>query len=276
MVATKFQKYCRTNGGRTAVQMGGVLQYKWEAYCRVHLSSKLRSRNVQRYKWGAYCRTNWRCTAVLIRPVVGVGVSETLPICSFGMPFARNSGRAEGDKSKETNRAQVQISEDSTFPAGEPPTPVLLFKIEIHSERSSGGVAEERPGKFGETLGHPVRRFPMEPFLETLWGPLVPISAYYQGGKRNPNPNLLVRIFSSGVGVFHVNGWGPKSSIRPSKPGKSSFWGGISRDFAGILPAGAPEKFEKKKFVFNFRSLSEDLRRFADYQQICSSQTRSF
>ena len=23
-----------------------------------------------------------------------------------------------------------------------------------------------------------VRRFPMEPFLETLWGPLVPISAY--------------------------------------------------------------------------------------------------
>ena len=23
-----------------------------------------------------------------------------------------------------------------------------------------------------------IRRFPMEPFLETLWGPLVPISAY--------------------------------------------------------------------------------------------------
>ena len=38
-----FEKYCRTNGGRTAVQMGGVLQYKWEAYCRVSLSSKLRS-----------------------------------------------------------------------------------------------------------------------------------------------------------------------------------------------------------------------------------------
>ena len=38
-----FQKYCRTNGGGTAVQMGGVLQYKWEAYCRVSLSSKLRS-----------------------------------------------------------------------------------------------------------------------------------------------------------------------------------------------------------------------------------------
>ena len=57
---------------------------------------------------------------------------------------------------------------------------------------------------------------------------------YTQGGKRNPNLNFLVRIFSSGVGVFHVNGWGPKSSIRPSKPGKSNFLGGISRDFAGI------------------------------------------
>ena len=62
---SSFPKYCRTNGGRTAVQMGGV-QYKWEAYCRVSLSSKLNSRKVRRYKWGAYCRTNWRCTAVLI------------------------------------------------------------------------------------------------------------------------------------------------------------------------------------------------------------------
>ena len=32
----------------------------------------------RRYKWGAYCRRNWRCTAVLFRQVVGVGVSETL------------------------------------------------------------------------------------------------------------------------------------------------------------------------------------------------------
>ena len=74
-----FQKYCRTNGGRTAVQMGGVLQCKWEVYCWVSLSLKLRSQEVRRYKWGAYCCTNWRCTAVLFRQVVGVGVSETLP-----------------------------------------------------------------------------------------------------------------------------------------------------------------------------------------------------
>ena len=37
------QKYCRANGRRTAVQMGGVLQYKWEAYCWVSPSSRLRS-----------------------------------------------------------------------------------------------------------------------------------------------------------------------------------------------------------------------------------------
>ena len=60
-----FQKYCRTNGGRTAVQMGRVLQYKWEAYCRVSLSSKLRSQEstaiqmggVLPYKLEVYCRT---------------------------------------------------------------------------------------------------------------------------------------------------------------------------------------------------------------------------
>ena len=67
----------------------------------------------------------------------------------------------------------------------------------------------------------------------------------YQGGEKNPNPNFLVRIFSGGVGVFHVNGWGPKSSIRPSKPGKSNFLGGISRDFAGIS-RGRPKSLRKK------------------------------
>ena len=66
-----------------------------------------------------------------------------------------------------------------------------------------------------------------------------------QGGKRNPNPNFLVRIFSSGVGVFHVNGRWPKSSIRPSKPGKSNFLGGISRDFAGKT-RGRPKSLRKK------------------------------
>ena len=39
-------------------------------------------------------------------------------------------------------------------------------------------------------------------------------------GKKSTNPNFSVRILSGGVGVFHVKGWGPKSSICPSKPRK--------------------------------------------------------
>ena len=52
----------------TAVQMGGVLPYKWEAYCSTNgrriagfpFLRSLEARKVRRYKWGAYCRTNWR------------------------------------------------------------------------------------------------------------------------------------------------------------------------------------------------------------------------
>ena len=58
--------------------------------------------------------------------------------------------------------------------------------------------------------------------------------AKIQARKKNPNLNFWVRIFSGGVGVFHVKGWGPKSSVCPSKPRESNFFGGISRDFAGI------------------------------------------
>ena len=71
----------------TAVEMGGVVPYKWEAYCSTNgrriagfpLLRSLEASKVRRYKWGAYCRTNWRRTAVLFRQAVGVGVSETLP-----------------------------------------------------------------------------------------------------------------------------------------------------------------------------------------------------
>ena len=49
-----------TNGRRTEVQIGGVLQYKLEVYYGVSLSS-------QPYKWGAYCGTNWSCTASTIQ-----------------------------------------------------------------------------------------------------------------------------------------------------------------------------------------------------------------
>ena len=42
-----------------------------------------------------------------------------------------------------------------------------------------------------------------------------------------------------------MNGWGPKSSIRPSKPGKSNFLGGVSGDFDGIS-RGCPKSLRKK------------------------------
>ena len=75
-----------------------------------------------------------------------------------------------------------------------------------------------------------------------------------QGRKNNPNTNFLVRISSGGVGVFHVKGWGSKSSVCPSKSRETKVFGGMSQDFGGIS-WGAPEKFEKKKFVFNSRPL---------------------
>ena len=80
------------------------------------------------------------------------------------------------------------------------------------------------------------------------------IRALAQGRKRSPNPNVLVRIFSGGVGVFHVKVWGPKSWVCPLKPGKSNFLGGICRDFAGI-GRRCPKNLRKIKFVFNSRPL---------------------
>ena len=55
-----------------------------------------------------------------------------------------------------------------------------------------------------------------------------------QARKRNPNPNFWVRISSGGVGVFHVNGWGPKTSVCPSKSRETKLFGGVPRDFAGV------------------------------------------
>ena len=77
-----------------------------------------------------------------------------------------------------------------------------------------------------------------------------------QGGKRNPNPNVLVRIFSSGVGVFHVNGWGAKKFDTSLETREIKLFGRDIPGFCRDIP-GAPEKFAKKKFGFNFRSLQK-------------------
>ena len=42
-----------------------------------------------------------------------------------------------------------------------------------------------------------------------------------------------------------MKGWGPKSSVCPSKPRESNFFAGISRDFAGISRK-RPKSLRKK------------------------------
>ena len=83
---------------------------------------------------------------------------------------------------------------------------------------------------------------------ERPWN-VLEILHHIQASKRDPNLNFLVRIFSGGVGVFHVKGWGPKSSVCPSKPGKyRTFLPG----YPGILPGypgGARKVWEKKVCV---------------------------
>ena len=82
-----------------------------------------------------------------------------------------------------------------------------------------------------------------------------------QGRKRNPNTNFLVRILSGGVGVFHVKGWGPKSSGCPSKPREIKLFGGIFRDFAGTSRACSKSLRKKVCVHFSFPTLrlSSDL-----------------
>ena len=70
----------------TAVQIGDVLPYKWEADCSTNRRCPvgfpfLQSSEVwkvQQDRWGADCRTNWRCSAVLSPRPVRVRASKTL------------------------------------------------------------------------------------------------------------------------------------------------------------------------------------------------------
>ena len=64
--------------------------------------------------------------------------------------------------------------------------------------------------------------------------------------KGTPWSTAWVRIFSGGVGVVLLKGWGPKSSVCPSKPGKSDFFGLDIPGYCSDIPV-APAKFEKNK-----------------------------
>ena len=70
----------------TAIHMGGVLRYKWEAYCDTNGRStevflfpeSSGAPKALQCKLEAYCNTNWRRIAVLFWAVVVVGVSDIL------------------------------------------------------------------------------------------------------------------------------------------------------------------------------------------------------
>ena len=81
----------------------------------------------------------------------------------------------------------------------------------------------------------------------TLWGGQT--RCYCQTRKKEPKPKLFGPDYFP---VFHVKGWGPKSSACPSKPGKPNFFGGISRDFFAGISRRCPKSLRKQKYVFNF------------------------
>ena len=93
----------------------------------------------------------------------------------------------------------------------------------------------------------------------------------FQGRKRNPNPNFLVRIFSGGVGSSTARGGGQKVRCVPRKQGNQTFLGGISRDFAARISRRCPKSLRKKSLRSIFgpyrwfpRSQSEFLSEFRE------------
>ena len=86
-------------------------------------------------------------------------------------------------------------------------------------------------------------------------------SSNERGKKRSTDPNFWVRMSSSGVAIFHVKGWVPKSSVCSSKPRENKLFGGISRDFAGISQ-GHPKSLRKKVCVQFLAPIEWTLRLF--------------
>ena len=73
--------------------------------------------------------------------------------------------------------------------------------------------------------------------------------SYVSGEKKEPKPKLFgPDIFGWGGGLPRKWVGAKKSSVWPSKPGKSNFFAGISRDFAGISRR-CPKSLRKKVCV---------------------------
>ena len=94
-----------------------------------------------------------------------------------------------------------------------------------HFSPELGGFHWKKVGEFRLNPGSRTKFANLPVCCDAMFGP--PLKT------RNPNPNFLVWNFPVGWGVFHVNGWGPKSSLCPSKHRETKLLGGISRDLGG-------------------------------------------
>ena len=103
-------------------------------------------------------------------------------------------------------------------------TRVLSKELSVKSF-SSPSAPEERP--FTSSQGSPLRTVQLESE-----------NSFWQSDDNTA-------AFTHHLPVFQVKGWGPKSSVCPSKPGKPNFLGGMSWDFAGIPPGTKPIHAEK-------------------------------
>ena len=108
-----------------------------------------------------------------------------------------------------------------------------------------GGIGPDRPRKGPEKV--PIcpkkARFARKDSSEGI---------YFKKEKGSQAQTFGSGYFRVGWGVFHVKGWGPKSSACPSKPRETKLFGRdrVFPEFCRDIP-GVPGKFEKKKFVFN-------------------------
>ena len=112
---------------------------------------------------------------------------------------------------------------------------LLRLTVKLHSEnfrgsrRGTSGKSGELPGKSGDfpqARGSPT---PSHRLAELVSNHRRNLKNNGQGRKTNPNPNFLIHISLGGVGVFHVKGWGPKSSVCPSKPREPNFLADIRK-----------------------------------------------
>ena len=195
----------------TAIQMGGVLQYKWGRTAGVPYLQGLQARKVQQYKWGVllyklevYCRTFSQTSR-------GWGFWKSSEYPSL----ASISGKKNARKHKPFGL--VGLGTNPGFSLFTQWKPSL-----------SQGHTHFLPGTSLGSKG--CRRMLC----------VKSSHAFFSGKKKEPKPKLLVRISSRGG----RGGW-PKSSVCPSKPKETKLFGGISWDSAGIS-RGRPKSVRKK------------------------------